>query len=104
MFEWIKTFFTGVFGSFWGNMTAWFMKILIGPAVFFIFGPLFELSGHVAQAMLARIQPELDKVGLSFDGIGAWLIEVLRIQECVSMYLTFLILGFTVSLFKRFIS
>lgn len=98
---WIKDFFTNIFGSFWGNLTSWALKILIGPTVFFIFGPLFELSAHVADRMLAKIEPYLGDVGLQLTGIGAWLAEHLRIQECLSMFLTFLILGFTVSLFKR---
>ena len=103
MLEWLKTFFSSVFGNFWGSLTTWAMRILIGPAVFFIFGPLFELSGYIAEKILASIAPELEKVGLTFDGIGAWLVNVLRLQECISMYLTFLILGFTVSLFKKYI-
>jgi len=101
---WLKDFFTGVFGSFWASLTTWFIKMLIGPVVFFIFGPLFELSAHIAERMLAKIQPYLGDVGLELTGIGAWLVEVLRVQECLSMILTFLILGFTVGLFRKVLS
>lgn len=100
MFAWIESFLSEIFGNFWGNLATWAIKLLMGPFIFFVFGPLFKLSFYVTEKLLAQIGPTLDDVGISFDGVGGWFIEVLRLQECVAMYMTFLVLGLTVSLIK----
>jgi hypothetical protein len=101
MFDWLKDFLSGIFGDFWGSLATWAIKILMGPFVFFVFGPMFRLSGYITEKILDQIKPHLDDVGLTLEGVAAWFAEVLRLQECISMYLTFMILALSVSLFKR---
>lgn len=103
MLAWIESFFSEVFGNFWGHLATLAIKLLVGPFVFFVFGPMFKLSGYVTEKILAQIQPALDDVGISLDGVAAWFIEMLRIQECISMFMTFMVLGLSVSLIRRFI-
>jgi len=102
MFEWIKNFLSDVFGNFWGSLAAWALKLLMGPFVFFVFGPMFKLSGYVTGKILDQIKPTLDGMGIDLDGLAAWFIEVLHVQECVSMFMTFMVLGLSVSLVRRF--
>ena len=103
MLDWIKTFLTDVFGNFWGSLATWALKLLMGPFVFFVFGPMFRLAGYVTEKILSQIKPALDDVGISLDGLAAWFIDVLRMQECISMFMTFVVLGLSVSLIKRFL-
>lgn len=103
MFDWIKSFLEGIFGDFWANLMGWAMKLLVGPVAFYLFGPLFKLSGYVAGQILAQIKPYLSDVGVELTGITAWFVSILRIQECLSMFMTFMVLGFTISMIKKFI-
>ena len=63
MLEWIKNFLTDVFGNFWGNLATWAIKLLMGPFVFFVFGPMFKLSGYVTEKILAHT----DRIERFFD-------------------------------------
>ena len=71
MFDWIKSFLSDIFGNFWGSLAAWAIKLLMGPFVFFVFGPMFRLAGYVTEKVLAQIKPALDDVGISLDGLAA---------------------------------
>lgn len=98
---WVKDFFQMVFGNFWASLTTVLMKLLLGPVAFFLFGPLFKISGRIAVYLLDQIKPVLGDVGLTADGLMAWFIDVLRLQECVSSLITFLILGLMISIIKK---
>ncbi len=98
--SWFKDFFTNLFGGFWGRIADLFMKFLVGPVVYYLFGPLYELSGMMVEKMLSRIQPVLGDVGLSVTGLAAWLVEVFRIQDCISILITFFVLLLTLRMLK----
>lgn len=99
--EWIKSFFSSVFGNFWGQLADIAMKVVMGPLAFFLFGPLFKLSGRIADYLLRKITPYLGDVGLTTESLLAWFVEVLRLQECASTLMTFLVMGLMVSLIKK---
>lgn len=104
MLNFIMEFLKAVFGSFWSNLMGGLMKVLIGPAAFFMFGPIFDLSGYVAEFIFGRIVVSLgDDIGVNFMDYGAWIAECLRLQECFSAYITFLCMGFTLSLIKKIV-
>jgi hypothetical protein len=98
---WFKDFFNNIFGDFWGALANVFMKFLVGPIVYYLFGPMYELSGYMVMKILERLEPQLGKVGMVADGLGAWFIEVLRLHETFSMFLTFLILGLTIRFINK---
>ena len=101
MFDWIKSFLGNVFGEFWSKLAGWALMLLMGPIAFFLFGPLFKISGRIAKYFLDQIKPYLGDVGLTADSLAAWLIECMRLHECVTSLMTFLIMGFLISIIKR---
>ncbi len=98
--SWFKDFFTNLFGGFWGRVADLVMKFLVGPVVYYLFGPLYELSGLMVEKMLSRLQPYLGDVGMTAEGVAAWLIDVLRLQESISMLMTFFVLSLTLRMMK----
>ena len=92
---------SSVLGSCWQNLTTVGLKILMGPAAFYLFGPLFKLSGRIADYLLRQLQPYLGDVGLTTEGLLSWFVDVLRLQECVSSLLTFLIMGMMFGFVKK---
>lgn len=73
----------------------------MGPLAFFIFGPIFDLAGFLADWVLNKVSDALlEKVSVTFTQHGAWLIDCLRIQECLSAYVSALCLGFVISVVK----
>ena len=104
MLSWVKEFFTSVFGSFWSSITMVFMRVLAGPAAFFLFGPIFDLSGYLAEFIMERVVVNLGSdFGVNFELHGAWIVDCLRLQECISIYMSFLCLGFTLSLIRKIV-
>lgn len=104
MLNFIKEFLTAVFGSFWSNLMGGIMKVLAGPAAFFLFGPIFDLSGFLAEFVLDRIVVNLgQEVGVNFELHGAWIVNCLRLQECMSAYMSFLCVGFSLSLIRKIV-
>ncbi len=101
MIDWIKTFFVNVFGDFWKYLSELGLKLLMGPMAFFLFGPLFKMSGRIAEYMLDQIKPYLGDVGLTTEGLAAWFVQCMRLHECATSLMTFLIMGFVVSIIKK---
>ena len=99
--EYFKEFFGNIFGSFWTNIAEMLLKLLMGPVAFFLFGPLFKLSGYMANKLLNEIKPYLGDVGLTADSLAGWLVDCLRLQECASSLMTFLILGLMLTFVKK---
>lgn len=100
-FGWVQSFLQMVFGSFWENLTKVIMKVLLGPAAFLLFGPLFKVSGKIATTLLNQIKPVLGDVGLTADGLMAFFVDVLRLQACVTSLVTFLVLGLMIGIVKK---
>lgn len=98
---WIQEFFGNVFGNFWGALGTLALKLLMGPIAFFLWGPLFKISGHIANYIMNQIKPYLGDVGLVTESLAAWFAECLRLQECVTSMLTFLIMGLMLDIMKR---
>jgi len=99
--SWLISFFENVFGDFWKNAAEWALKLLMGPVAFYMFGPLFKLSGHIATYLLDKVSVQLGTIGIGTNGLAAWLVVVFRLQECASSLMTFLVLGFMISLVKK---
>lgn len=100
LFAWLVRFLTFIFGGTWRSLVVVLLKILSGPAAFFLFKPLFAVSGHIASYIFDQIAPSLNQVGLTADGLAAWFIHCLKLQECVAALVSFLVLGFMISTIK----
>lgn len=99
---WLKDFFTNIFGAFWNDLGELALKLIMGPVAFFLFGPIFKISGRIAEFIMSKfIMPQLDSVGMVTDSLAAWFIYCIRLQECVSSMITFLVCGFMVSMVKK---
>ncbi|UQZ87736.1 hypothetical protein C4J81_00365 [Deltaproteobacteria bacterium Smac51] len=95
----IKDFLIKIFGNFWGSLFSVFMKILMGPFIYFILNPIFGLISFFAELLMETfVLPHLNQVGLDMTGLAGWLITCLRFQECLSILLSFYAVGFLISL------
>jgi len=98
---WLISFFENVFGSFWERLGEWSLKLIMGPVVFYLFGPIFKVSQKIAVFILSSVVGDMKDVGLLADSLMGWFIDCLRLQDCVTSFVTFLVMGFTVSLLKK---
>lgn len=98
---WLVSFFENVFGSFWEKLGAWALKLLMGPVVFYLFGPIFKISQKIAVYILQSVVGDLNDVGLLAESVMGWFILCLRLQDCLTSFVTFLVMGFTISVLKK---
>lgn len=98
---WLISFFENVFGRFWDRLYEWALKLIMGPVVFFLFGPVYKIAHKLAMKILDHVAPLMADVGFTADGFAAWMVDCLRIQQIIVAFLTFLMMGFTFSLLKK---
>lgn len=94
------SFFQNVFGSYWERLIEGLLKLIMGPVVFFLFGPIFKISNKIANYILSKVMPNLNDIGLTADSLMGWFVDCFRLVDCASSLMTFLVMGFTISIIK----
>jgi len=102
--EWFLTFVD------WANKTisdAWprLKEVLIGsvlvPLGYYVFRPMFRLTAWGMEIVLNKVYESGNVQALEFAGLSAWLMGCFRIQEILTVVLSFIVIGLIVKVILK---